>query len=296
MNDHSPNATPGQNPSANTQAPNPGPDVNRGATRRVRPLALSGAMGAMGAIVAIGAIAAIVAASILGGLAAGSALGNHSTVVAGNAAAVEHTISVSGVGEVSVAPDVADVVVGVVVQKPTVAEAQSAQATAMSAVVAAVKSNHVDDKDIVTINLSLSPVYDYSAGGSVPRLLGYQYANTVRITVRNIKSVAAVVDDAVAAGSTTVSGISFRLDDPKTVQAQARQLAMADARGKADALTSAAGVSIKGVASISETTIQTNPTYSGAAADAAKEASVSTPIQTGTTDIVVQVTVSYLIG
>jgi hypothetical protein len=120
-------------------------------------------MGAMGAIVAIGAIAAIVAASILGGLAAGSALGNHSTVVAGNAAAVEHTISVSGVGEVSVAPDVADVVVGVVVQKPTVAEAQSAQATAMSAVVAAVKSNHVDDKDIVTINLSLSPVYDYSA-------------------------------------------------------------------------------------------------------------------------------------
>jgi uncharacterized protein YggE len=71
---------------------------------------------------------------------------------------------------------------------------------------------------------------------------------------------------------------------------------MADARSKADALTSAAGVSIKGVASISETTIQTNPTYSGAAADAAKAASVSTPIQTGTTDIVVQVTVSYLIG
>ena len=98
------------------------------------------------------------------------------------------------------------------------------------------------------------------------------------------------------ARATTVGGISFRLDDPKTVQAQARQLAMADARGKADALTSAAGVSIKGVASIAETTTQTNPTYSAGAVDAAKSASDSTPIQTGTTDIVVQVTVSYLIG
>jgi hypothetical protein len=297
MNDHSPNAAPGQNPSSNAQAPSPGPDGDRGAARHARPFALAGPMGA---IVAVGAIGAIVAASILGGLVAGTTLGSHSTVVGGNGngngAAVEHTIAVSGVGEVSVAPDVADVVVGVAVQKPTVAEAQSAQATAMSAVVAAVKNNHVDDKDIVTVNLSLSPVYDYSAGGSVPRLVGYQYANTVRITVRNIKSVAAVVDDAVAAGATTVGGISFRLDDPKTVQAQARQLAMADARGKADALTSAAGVSIKGVASIAETTTQTNPTYSAGAVDAAKAASVSTPIQTGTTDIVVQVTVSYLIG
>jgi uncharacterized protein YggE len=287
MNDHTPSTTPGQTPTANAQSPSSSPDGNRGAERHARPFALVGAAGAIGAIVA---------ASILAGLVGGAALGNHSTVVSGNAAALEHTIAVSGVGEVSVAPDVADIVVGVVVQKPTVAEAQTAQATAMSAVVAAVKNNHVDDKDIVTVNLSLSPVYDYNTGGSMPRLVGYQYANTVRITVRNIKSVPAVVDDAVAAGATTVGGISFRLDDPKSVQAQARQLAMADARSKADALTSAAGVSIKGVAAIAETTVQTNPTYAGGALDAAKAASVSTPIQTGTTDIVVQVTVSYLIG
>ena len=71
---------------------------------------------------------------------------------------------------------------------------------------------------------------------------------------------------------------------------------MADARSKADALTSAANVSVTGVSTITETTAQTNPIYYGAALDAAKAQSVSTPIQTGTTDIVVQVTVSYLIG
>jgi uncharacterized protein YggE len=71
---------------------------------------------------------------------------------------------------------------------------------------------------------------------------------------------------------------------------------MADAKSKAVALTSAAGVSIKGVASITETTAQTNPTYYGALPMAASAGSVSTPIQTGTTDVVVQVSVSYLIG
>jgi uncharacterized protein YggE len=70
---------------------------------------------------------------------------------------------------------------------------------------------------------------------------------------------------------------------------------MADARTKADALTSAAGVSVKGVAEITETTSQPTPVYYSGALDA-KAAAVSTPIQTGTTDVVVQVTVSYLIG
>jgi hypothetical protein len=110
------------------------------------------------------------------------------------------------------------------------------------------------------------------------------------------KSLPAVVDDAVAAGATTINSVSFRLDDPTTVQVQARQLAMKDARSKADVLTAAAGTSVKGVATITETTTQTSPVYYSAAALDSKAASVSTPIQTGSTDIEVQVTVSYLIG
>ena len=164
----------------------------------------------------------------------------------------------------------------------------------MSAVVAPVKKDGVDDKDIVTVNLSLSPVYDYGNGSS-PRLVAQQFTNTVKVTVRNLKTVSAVIDDAIAAGATTVSGISFRLNDPKGAQAQARALAVADAKAKADALTSAAGVSIKGVASITESTIQTSPVPVAYSLDAAGK-SVSTPVQTGTTDIVVQVSISYLIG
>ncbi len=243
------------------------------------------------------AIAVTAAASLLVGIIVGPIISGHPTLaVDPTTPATEHTVTVSGAGEVSVAPDVADVVLGVSITKPTVAAAQSAAATSMAAVVAAIKKDGVVDKDITTVNLSLSPVYDYSGNGSAPRLVGQQYTNTVKVTVRDLKTVAAVVDDAVAAGATTIQGISFRLNDPKTVQVQARQLAMSDARAKADALTSAAGVSVKGVASISETTTSTPLYYSGALDSKAAAAQVSTPIQTGTTDVTVQVTVSYLIG
>jgi uncharacterized protein YggE len=242
------------------------------------------------------AIAVTAAASLLVGIIVGPIISGHPTLGADPTGSPEHTVTVSGSGLVSVAPDVADVVLGVSITKPMVAEAQSAAATSMAAVIAAIKKDGVDPKDIVTVNLSLSPVYDYSNNVAAPRLVGQQYTNTVKVTVRDLKTVAAVVDDTVAAGATTIQGISFRLGDPKTVEAQARKLAMADARTKADELASAGGVSVKGVASISETT--TTPiVYSGVALDkAAAAGQVATPIQTGTTDVTIQVTVSYLIG
>jgi uncharacterized protein len=241
-------------------------------------------------------VAATAAVSLLIGLIAGPIIANHSTSAATTPSATEHTITVSGSGDVSVAPDVADVILGVSVTKPTVKDARDAAAAAMTAVLAAVNKDGVADKDISTINLSLNPVYDYSSGASVPRLTGYQYTNTVKVTVRDLTKVANVVDDSTAAGATNVQGISFRLNDPSPVQAQARQLAMTDARARADALAHAAGVAITGVATISEVTSSPVTYYPTAAALGAAAAPQSTPIQTGTTDITVQVTVSYLIG
>jgi uncharacterized protein YggE len=240
-------------------------------------------------------IAVVAAAGLLAGIIVGPLVSGRSTLAADPiATTLEHTVAVTGMADVSVAPDVADIVVGVMVQKSTVSAAQSAAATSMSAVIAAIKKDGVDDKDIVTVNLSLNPVYDYS-NGSTPRLVGQQFSNTVKVTVRNLKTVSAVIDDAIAAGATTVSGINFRLNDPKQAQAQARALAVADAKAKADALAAAAGVSIKGVASITETTAQSAPVPVAYSLDAAGKAA-STPVQAGTTDIVVQVSITYLIG
>jgi uncharacterized protein YggE len=262
------------------------PDLDRASTSRIGPITIGRA------------IAVTAAASLLVGLILGPIISGHPTLGADPTTAVpEHTVTVSSSGVVSVAPDVADVVIGVMAQKVTVAEAQTAAATSMTSVIAAVKKTGVDAKDIVTVNISLNAVYDYNTNGAAPRLVGYQFANTIKVTVRDIGKVAAVVDDSMAAGATSVNGIIFRVGDPKAAQGQARGLAMTDARAKADALATAAGVSVKGVVSITETSSQPTPVfYTAGAMDAAKAQSVSTPIQTGTTDITIQVTVTYLIG
>jgi uncharacterized protein YggE len=238
------------------------------------------------------AVAVTAAAALLVGIVLGPIIADNHTRGA-DSTAPEHVISVSGTGVVSVAPDTADISLGVSVARPTAKEARAAAAAAMEGVIASIKKNGVADKDIVTTNVSLSPVYDYT--GSTRRLTGYEFGNTVKATVRDLDKVPAVIDEAVAAGATTVYGISFRLDDPTAQGTKARELAMADARAKADVLARTAGVQIKGVAAISEITSSYTPVYYNAAAEADK-AGASTPIQSGTTEIRIQVTVAYLIG
>ncbi len=207
----------------------------------------------------------------------------------------EHTISVSGLGRVSITPDVADVRLGVQVTKKTVGEARDAAATAMTQVVATLRGAGIAERDIQTAILSLQPVYDYRPDGSAPKLTGYQFTNTVALTVRNLARLAEAIDGAMAAGATTMDGVSFRVDDPKAAESQARSAAMAEAKQKAEALASAAGVSITGVASIVESSSSVPPPIAYDAAAERLAAAVPTPVQPGTTEIQVSVSVSYLI-
>ncbi len=205
----------------------------------------------------------------------------------------DRTINVAGSGTVTLVPDVADLHVGVVIQRPTVKDARAAAATAMQGVVKALRAAGVAERDIQTTTLSLQPIYDYQTTGAPPKITGYELRNGVVATVRDLDRLADAVDGALVAGGTTLDGISFRVDDPSGAEAQARTQAMRAARAKADALASAAGVSIIGVASISE---QSSPTpwpvpYAGALRDEA-----ATPILPGTSEITVSVSVVYLIG
>jgi uncharacterized protein len=205
----------------------------------------------------------------------------------------EHTISVTGTGIVKIAPDVADLSVGVNITRPTVKEARAVAARQMTAVLAALAKAGIADKDVQTSGLNLNPVYDYS--GNTQRLTGYTVSNTVTATIRNLDTVDDVVDGAMKAGATTMDGLTFRVDDPAAAEAQARDAAVKDARTKADALARAAGVSISGVQTIVEQTANTPQPimYEAAVPRAASDA--STPIKTGTNDVSVSVSIVYLI-
>jgi uncharacterized protein YggE len=207
----------------------------------------------------------------------------------------EHTISVTGSGKVTLSPDTADIHLGVATSGRTVKATRQQAAASMTAVIAAIKKLGIADKDIQTSWLTLQPTYDYNVGTNPPKITGYQFSNAISVTIRDLDKVGDVVDDALAAGATTLDGITFRVADEASAEAQARTAAMADAKAKAQSLATAAGVTIGGVASISETIAPTPyPIYFGAAEAVGKD--TSTPVQPGSTDITITVAVVYLIG
>lgn len=204
------------------------------------------------------------------------------------------TIVVSGTGRVVVEPDIAEIRLGVSVSRDSVADARSEAARTMSSILEAVAAAGVAPRDVRTAQLSVQPRYDYR-DGRAPALVGYDLANVVEVTVRDLATVAAVIDDALRAGATSLDGLSFRVDDPTVPERAARIAAVAEARAHADVLAEAAGVAIAGVADIVEG--GPPPAFPRAKAERMMlAADASTPVSAGTTDITVTVTVTYRIA
>ena len=90
--------------------------------------------------------------------------------------------------------------------------------------------------------LSVQPRYDYR-DGKAPALTGYDLANVVEVTVRDLGALGAVVDGALTAGATSLDGLTFRVDDPREAERAARTAAVGEARARADVLAAAAGLS-----------------------------------------------------
>jgi uncharacterized protein YggE len=246
-----------------------------------------------------------------GWLATGMALGAFAAILAGpllqtrhtlaadpTSATPEHTISVSGTGHIVLSPDTADLRLGVSSTARTVKAARAAAATSMTSVIASLKALGIADKDIQTTTLSLQPTYDYTANTNPPRITGYQLSNGIAVTVRDLDKLGDAIDNSLAAGATSLDGVSFRVADQAAAEQQARQAAMDEAKAKAKTLADAAGISISGVASISETVAPVPyPVYYGlGAAGAPQSTDVKTPVEAGSTEVTVTVAVVYLIG
>jgi uncharacterized protein YggE len=203
------------------------------------------------------------------------------------------TIVVSGTGRVSVTPDVADLRLGVSVGRPTVERARADAASTMDAILAAVDAAGVPRRDVRTSMLSIQPRYDYR-DGRAPTLTGYELANVVEVTVRDLDRLGDVVDGTLKAGATSMDGLSFRIADPAPAEREARVQAMAAARASADVLAEAAGLEIVGVSDIVEGLAGRPPMpFAKGERMALMAADASTPVEAGSLEVAVSVTVTY---
>jgi uncharacterized protein YggE len=204
----------------------------------------------------------------------------------------EARIVVGGEGSVSVAPDFAQLRGGVTTRGKTAAEATDSNAKLMAAVIAALRSAGIEQKDIRTSQFSVQPIYALPQSSAEQKVIGFGASNQVTVTVRQIGRVGEMFDRLVAAGATDVGNIAFLHSDPSKVLDQAREAAVADARRKAELYAHAAGLTLGAVAWIAEESGSTAPAgprmFRAAAALAAP-----TPIATGEDALRVQITVGF---
>ena len=193
------------------------------------------------------------------------------------------TVTANGVGSVAAIPDTATLAFGVTTEAKTAAAALSENSEIAARVIAAIKRAGVAAKDVQTQYVSLSPRYT-DRGDDI---IGYTANNTVSATVRNLQSVGAVIDAAVAAGANNVSGPSLSRDDTDALYREALKLAVADARTKAEALAQAGRFSVGKISVVVEGS-------SGPFPVAGKDtAPVATPIEPGTQQVTASVTVTF---
>ena len=211
-------------------------------------------------------------------------------------ASTEAGIWVTGTGEMSLSPDIAFVRLGVETMAETVTEARDRAASAMAAVVAAVKRNNVADRDIQTTSFNIWADYQYQ--GNTRTFKGYRVSNTAIVKVRDLDAVGTIIDDAVVAGgdAARINGIDFSIEDRGAYTAQLREAAVKAALENAQHFASLTGVALGKLVYVSEVG-NGAPVVTGIAESAALVARAAPPttVSGGSLDLTLTVQAGFAI-
>jgi uncharacterized protein YggE len=176
-------------------------------------------------------------------------------------------ITVTGASYTDAQPDIAVLVLGVVSEKPTAAEAQSDVAVSSTSVIAALKGFGVDPKDIQTSSLTLAPVMveerDPHTDGVVKRTLtGYRASTLLDVTIRDVDQAGALASRVVEMGANTFQSLRFEVSDFAEREDQQRAKAVGVAMRRAKLFDSGASMKLGRLLAIDP-----EPDSSGGAAD-----------------------------
>jgi hypothetical protein len=155
-----------------------------------------------------------------------------------------------GEGTVRRAPDRAWVTIAAESRARTAQDAQRANADAMTAVTAKLKSSGVPADAIQTTSYDLQPEFDYANGKQT--LKGYVARNQIQVKVDTLSKLGDIIGASVATGATNVSNVRFDVQDRDAAEREALRMAVADARKRADAAAAGAGMHVEAVLKVEE--------------------------------------------
>lgn len=148
-------------------------------------------------------------------------------------------LSVTGVGEVRVVPDMAVITLEAGFTRATPREAAAEVRKAMDAALGVVRKVVTDSSDIRTARVSLNPQYDWNEGKRVFR--GYAASQTLEVTVRDLARIESLLGDLFKTSITGLNGPDFRHSRADSLQREAGARAVRDAAANAAVLCAAAG-------------------------------------------------------
>jgi uncharacterized protein len=204
--------------------------------------------------------------------------------------ALTDVVVTAGEGLVLAAPDRAFVSISAETRARAPKEAQQGNATAMTAVQAKLKAAGIPADAVRTIALDLQPEFDYNNGKQTLR--GYVARNTIEVRVDEIEKVGDIVDAAVGSGATSLSNIRFDLKNREATERKALAQAVADARGRAEALAQAATRGIDRILRIEDHSETGAPPPRPMIAFRAAAAEAATPVTPGQLEIRARVTLT----
>jgi len=203
-------------------------------------------------------------------------------------------VEVTGEASVKAPPDFAMVTLGVTTTGKDAREAMSANASAVNALITAIKGEGVAAADIQTSELSITPTFSIPPQGSPkpPAIIGYNVSDRVTVTARDLSRLGGLIDKAVAAGANSTYGISFGENDPSALLDKARPLAVADAKRKAEIYANAGGARVGRLMELSEQA-GGQPVPFARRAYAQSAGAAPTPIEAGEDRLTVTVTARF---
>jgi uncharacterized protein YggE len=203
------------------------------------------------------------------------------------------SISVNGTGMITLSPDMAVVSIGVQTQAVEAQSAVDENNAIVAEITSAMTELGIAEEDLKTTNFSVYPNTRYDEEGNIGDI-SYMVNNSVEVTVRDLEIIGDVLSESVATGANNIHGIQFDVADRESAYAEAMELAVENARGRAEVLAGAGEVAIQEVHTIS-TYIGGGRLFNGsrnmefAVADGAG----GVPVSPGEMEIVVDVTVVY---
>lgn len=204
-------------------------------------------------------------------------------------------VSVSGDGTVKVAPDSVRVDASIANVSATSAASLRATAKSADALRSSLKESGVEAKYISAVNLSTNPEYSYSNNGPA-KIIGYRSTQNFTITLRDAKNSGLIIQNLQnkVGNALSINSTSPYIYDQKIAEANARTLAVAAAKAKAQTYAGLTDSKLGKVLSIEEQISQSSPVPMMAMAKG-MDAAAPAPVQVdlGQQSITVTVTTKW---